>query len=371
MKIALAIFKYFPHGGLQRDFMRIACELLKRGHEVTAFTYLFDGEVPEGLKVVLLESSALTNHGRAADFERLFAARSAGFDLKLGFNRIRGLDFYFAADNCIMSEALERYPAWFLRLSPRHRALLGQERAVMEPGSSTRIFYIAEKQKRDFQKFYGTQEERFYFLPPGLNEACFRAADADVRRAAKRRVLGLKEDETLLILIGSFFEGKGADRLLRAVSSLPESRRSSCRIALVGAMPPRTCLRSCRSLGLDERCLLLPGAVSNVPDWLLAADLMVHPARKEATGTVIVEALAAGLPVIASGECGYACYAAEAGGCELKQPFDQGELDRVLAEFLVPDKLRTLKEQAVAYGARADFRRRSSCAADILEKTHA
>ena len=371
MKIALAIFKYFPHGGLQRDFMRIAQELLKRGHEVTVFTYLFDGEVPEGLKVVLLKSSSLTNHGRAADFERLFAARARGFDLKVGFNRIRGLDFYFAADNCIMTEALERYPAWFLRLSPRHRALLGQERAVMEPGSPAKIFYIAEKQKRDFQKFYGTEEERFFFLPPGLNEACFRSADAVARRAAKRRALGLKEDETLLILIGSFFEGKGADRLLRAVSSLPEPRRSSCRAALVGAMPPRTCLKYCRKLDLDERTLLLPGAVSDVPDWLLAADLMVHPARKEATGTVIVEALAAGLPVIASGECGYACYAAEAGGCELKTPFDQEELNRVLAEFLVPDKLRALKDQAIAYGAKADFRRRSSCAADILERTHA
>ena len=248
---------------------------------------------------------------------------------------------------------------------------MGPLRAWSEPGSPTRIFYIAEKQKRDFQKFYGTQEERFFFLPPGLNEACFRPADATPRRAAKRRALGLKEGETLLILIGSFFEGKGADRLLRAVASLPGPRRSSCRTALVGAMPPAVCRRYCRKLGLDPEKLLLPGAVSDVPDWLLAADLMVHPARKEATGTVIVEALAAGLPVIASGECGYACYAAEAGGCELETPFGQGELDRVLADFLVPEKLRSLKEQAIAYGAKADFRRRSSCAADILEHSHA
>ena len=371
MRIAVAIFKYFPHGGLQRDFMRIACELLKRGHEVTVFTFLFDGEIPEGMKVVLLESRALTNHGRAAEFERLFAARAVGFDLKLGFNRIRGLDFYFAADNCIMSEALEHYPAWFLRVSPRHRALLAQERAVMEPCSPTKILYIAEKQKRDFRKFYGTQEERFFFLPPGLNEACFRTADAEARRAAKRRELGVEGLETLLILVGSVFEGKGVDRLLRAAASLPESRRNSCRAALVGPIPPRPCLKLCRKLGLGENFLLLPGAVSDVPDWLLAADLMVHPARKESAGSVIVEAIAAGLPVIASGECGFACYAAESGGCALPLPFRQEELDRVLAEFLVPEKLRSLKEQAIAYAARADFRRRSSCAADILEHGHA
>ena len=32
-------------------------------------------------------------------------------------------------------------------------------------------------------------------------------------------------------------------------------------------------------------------------DLLLAADLLIHPARNEATGTVLIEALAAGLPV--------------------------------------------------------------------------
>ena len=94
MKVALAIFKYFPHGGLQRDFLRIACELLRRGHEVTAFTYLFDGEVPEGMKVVLFESSALTNHGRAADFERRTrtgrdVAVARAVDDRLRQNRLR------------------------------------------------------------------------------------------------------------------------------------------------------------------------------------------------------------------------------------------------------------------------------------------
>ena len=371
MKIAVAIFKYFPYGGLQRDFMRLTLELLKRGHDVTAFTTRFDGEVPEQLKLVLLKLKAFTNHGRAAEFEKRFAERTGDFDLKLGFNRIAGLDFYFAADNCIMTEALENYPVWFLRISPRHRALLKQEKAVMEPGSPTRIFYIAQKQKADFQKYYGTQEERFFFLPPGLNEGCFRTADADARRAAKRRALGIGDGELLLILVGSFFEGKGADRLLKAAAALPAGLRDRCRIAVAGAMPPRPCLKLCRQLGFPEERLLLPGAVADVPDWLLAADLMVHPARKEATGTVIVEALAAGLPVIASSECGYACYAAESGGCALRLPFQQEELNKVLADFLAPEKLRQLKEQAIAYGARADFRRRSICAADILEKFHA
>ena len=371
MKIALAIFKYFPHGGLQRDFMRIAEELLKRGHDVTVFTSRFDGTPPPGLKVESIKLSSWTNHGKGAEFEKKFNLLAREFDVRFGFNRIAGLDFYFAADNCIMSEALASYPAWFLKISPRHRAIIAQERAVMGKDSAATVFYIAEKQKKDFQKFYGTPDERFIYLPPGLNEECFRSGDAEERRLKKRSELGIGKEEILLLLVGSFFSGKGADRLLEAAASLPLPLREKCRIAIVGNMPRKPCLKLCRRLKLREDQLFLPGASSDVPDWLLAADLMVHPARKEATGTVIVEALAAGLPVIASGECGFANFAAEAGGCALALPFEQTQLNRTLAEFLSPSRLEQLKREAVIYGRHADFRRRAAAAADALEQSHA
>ena len=38
MKIAICLYKYFPFGGLQRDFLRIAEVLVKRGHEVRVYT---------------------------------------------------------------------------------------------------------------------------------------------------------------------------------------------------------------------------------------------------------------------------------------------------------------------------------------------
>ena len=368
MKIALAIFKYFPHGGLQRDFMRIVHELLKRGHDVTAFTSRFDGEIPAGLKVEFLKLTSWSNHGKAVEFERLFNAAAKGFDVKFAFNRIAGADFYFAADNCIKSEALAVYPEWFLKISPRHRSILKQEEKIMTPDGDTRIFYIVDKQKKDYQKFYQTPDERFIYLPPGLNDSCFRTAEAETLRMKKRQELKLADDEILLLLIGSFFEGKGADRLITAVGALPENIKEKCRIAIVGNMPRKVCEKLCRISGIPAEHLIMPGATEDVPLWLLAADLMVHPARKEATGTVIVEALAAGLPVIASSECGFANFAAEAGGCALQLPFVQEELNSCLQEFLAPEKLALIKEQAVAYSAKADFRRRAAAAVDLLEQ---
>ena len=370
MKIALAIFKYFPHGGLQRDFMRITEVLLERGHDVTVFTRSFAGTPPAGLKVEIVKVSSFTNHGKAAQFGRFFKNAAAGFDVRFAFNRIPGADFYFAADNCIMSEALSAYPEWFLKISPRHRAIIAQEREVVAKGGNTKIFYITGKQKEDYQKFYQTEEERFFYLPPGLNDACFRTADAENLRKEKREALHIADDELLLLLVGSFFEGKGADRLLKAAGALPESLKKKCKIAIVGSMPRKPCAKECRKSGIELKNLLMPGASDDVPKWLLAADLMVHPARKEATGTVIVEALAAGLPVIASGECGFANFAADAGGCALKLPFEQEELNEKLRQSLEPETLAQLKSAALAYGAKADFRRRAAAAVDILEQYH-
>ena len=46
MRIAFCINKYFPYGGLQRDFMRIAKEVLSRGHTVRVYTRQWEGDNP-------------------------------------------------------------------------------------------------------------------------------------------------------------------------------------------------------------------------------------------------------------------------------------------------------------------------------------
>ena len=51
---------------------------------------------------------------------------------------------------------------------------------------------------------------------------------------------------------------------------------------------------------------------SDIPRFLLGADLLIHPAYNENTGTVLLEALVAGLPVLVTDVCGYAHYITDA-----------------------------------------------------------
>ncbi len=366
MKFAFALFRYFPHGGLQRDFLRIARAAADRGHSVHIFTMEWSGPMPgDGVEVETVPVRGWSNHRRAKEFELEFLARTRQkFDAGAVFNRMAGGDFYFAADNCLAAELPKRHSAFMLRWNPRYRAFLAQERAVFAPESRTRIWYLTPRQKEEFIRCYNTPEERFELLPPGIDPA-FRLPDRDGgERRRVRESLGVSPEERLLITVAANLPLKGGDRAVRALAALPEPLRNRCRLLLVGGRG-ESCISLARKLGVRERVRLSP-ARDDIPSLLPAADLMVHPARSEAAGNVIVEALACGLPVIASGCCGFAGFAAEADpGLALPEPFRQSLLDLRLAAVL--ENLEHYRAAAVRLAAAGDFHRRAEVAVNLLE----
>src|SRR5215470_7889584 len=119
MKIGVMLFQYFPHGGLQRDCLAISRLLRQRGNEVRIFAGAWRGQRPEGIGVEVLPVRGWTNHGRAAAFARAAGRATAGdgFDAVVGFNRMPGLDVYYACDTCLAAQARARH-GWLYRLTP-------------------------------------------------------------------------------------------------------------------------------------------------------------------------------------------------------------------------------------------------------------
>lgn len=68
MQLAFVLYKYFPFGGLQRDFMRIALECQARGHAIRVYTPIWEGENPGGFDVRVAPVRALFNHRRNEKF---------------------------------------------------------------------------------------------------------------------------------------------------------------------------------------------------------------------------------------------------------------------------------------------------------------
>lgn len=73
----------------------------------------------------------------------------------------------------------------------------------------------------------------------------------------------------------------------------------------------------------------------DIPELMAAADVLMHPAYQESAGIVLIEAIAAGLPVITTETCGYAHHVASADcGVVISEPFEQTQLNEVLARGL-------------------------------------
>lgn len=349
MKIALCIFRWFPYGGLQKDFLRMAKLLAARGHVVRAYCGNTSEDIPadaDGIVWTCLSAPGVTNHARAKSFESRFAAvcRREHFDCVVGFNKMTGLDFYFAGDTCLAERIGTRRGGALLRLLPRYATFLSLERAVFSPKSKTRIFTIADRQRISYERCWGTPRERFVSVPFGMDARCGNVKNSASARERKRRELGLEPDDFAVALIGSDFKRKGAARAIAAVAALPEVFYSRTKLFLVGASDAEKFNAFAAELGARDAVRVL-GERDDVPELMCAADLLVHPALEEAGGSVLLEAAVSGLPVVCTDVCGFAPKIAQwAGGVVLPSPFRQTELnlalERAVAEFASAGKAR-------------------------------
>ncbi|GAB3368580.1 glycosyltransferase family 4 protein [Azotobacter armeniacus] len=368
MQLAFILYKYFPFGGLQRDFLRIALECQRRGHAIRVYSMFWEGEIPAGFEVLIVPVKALFNHTRNERFTAWVQADLARRPVErvIGFNKMPGLDVYYAADPCYEDKAQTlRNPLY--RLWERYRHFADYERAVFAPASKTRILMISEVQQPLFVKHYGTPAERFHLLPPGISADRRAPANAGEIRAGFRREFGLAGDDLLLVQIGSGFKTKGLDRSLKALAALPGALKRRTRLIAIGQDDPRSFQLQVKALGLSGRVEILKGR-SDIPRFLLGADLLIHPAYNENTGTVLLEALVSGLPVLVTDVCGYAHYIAEAGcGQVLPSPFDQERFNRMLADMLAADDRRALcQRNGLAYAETADLYSMPQRAADLI-----
>ncbi|MEM7100553.1 MAG: glycosyltransferase family 4 protein [Pseudomonadota bacterium] len=350
--IAFVVANYFPYGGLQRDFLRIAQAFQSAGYRILVYTMSWQGDQPEDFEIIEMAPTANTNHNRMVQFSSMVSehVRWRQAVCVFGFNKMPGLDIYYTADSCFEYKASDlRNPMY--RRSERYRVMAAMEQAVFDAQASTQILFIAAGQVDQFSKFYGFSKDRTHVLPPGVTQDRMRPADWQARREKTRKALGLVQGEFAILMVGSGFVTKGLDRALEAIASLPDDLRSQTRFFVVGQDNARRFQRQAKALGIGSRVEFLGGR-DDVPDLLLAADTMVHPAKMESGGLVLIEAVIAGLPVITTAVCGFASYVEDAQAGEvLPEPFNQVRLNDLVGRVLSdPQQRRLWSENGVRFG---------------------
>jgi UDP-glucose:(heptosyl)LPS alpha-1,3-glucosyltransferase len=191
--------------------------------------------------------------------------------------------------------------------------------------------------------------------------------NAEEIRNNVRKEFGVAGDEFMLLMVGSGFATKGLDRSLAAIAGLPEKLRCKTRLFVIGKGKTKSFEKKAQTLTVADRVIFLGGR-DDVPRFMVGADLLLHPARSENTGTVLIEAMASGLPVLATDICGYAFHVRDAGaGLLVPSPFRQLVCNELLRRMITSPDRALWKRQGIEYVERNDFLSMPEKAADMIE----
>ena len=144
---------------------------------------------------------------------------------------------------------------------------------------------------------YGATESSIRIIPNGIETGLFRQGTPNETLRHKLDLEGKK----VLISVSRLAEKNGIDTLVEAMPAI-RKRQPHALLLLVGDGQQRQALESrVKVLGLKD-VVRFVGAVSHdqIPSYLQLADVFVRPSRSEGLGTALLEAMACGLPVIAT-----------------------------------------------------------------------
>lgn len=328
MRLALIRRQYSRVGGAELYLQRLLHALAEAGHEL----HLFTESWPAAPKVAAVHT--LEIRGSRADGPRLFAQAaqremaSGQFDCVFSLERTLKQDVYRAGDGVHrvwLQRRREFAPAWrrpFVGRGAFHRTMLELEALTFDPQNTRRIIANSEMVKREIIEHFDFPADRIQVVRNGVDVARFSGGD----RTATRAQFGVKDDDYLLLFVGSGWERKGLPFLIEA---LREFQRASpdwlARFAEgvkrarfdAGRADARSNPRQEPDAEALERIKLLvvgkgrkpmrvpanviwAGSRSDVENAYAAADLFVFLPIYEPSANVVCEALAAGLPVVTS-----------------------------------------------------------------------
>ncbi len=365
LRIALAIYRLSPVGGLEDNCIRIACELKRRGHDVTVFFAGGAPELPLTLVPLPRAKSRLTNHARISAFAADVQAATKGrFERTVAFQTMPGTDIVFLADT-IKNRAGS--PFW-KKMTPRFRAFTRMESACFGPSSHTKIIGLTEPQMRPFIERYGTDPSRIVIAPATLSRTKHKPDSRNLaNRTAMRARLGLSLGSKVWLWLGLAPKTKGLDRVIEALSVSPDTH------LLIGGLSSTdksmlSMLRLARRLGVETRMHCL-GYLSgdSLFEAMATSDALAHPARTDVTGGVILEAVINGLPVVTTDICGFAHHVRKSGaGAVITSPFRSQAFVELMKETC-GSRNSEKSSNGIQYGHTADLFCGIEKVADLIE----
>jgi UDP-glucose:(heptosyl)LPS alpha-1,3-glucosyltransferase len=318
MKLALIRRQFSVTGGAELYLQRLLPALAQKGHELHLFAEAWDQKPASvALHPIRISGTRAQKPLRFAEAVQNAMVKDK-FDCIFSLERTLQQDVYRAGDGVhrVWLERRRQFAPWwkkpFVGVGVFHRNMQALEAQSFNPANTRRIIVNSEMVKQEILEHFSFPAERIHLVRNGVDIERFQNAD----RAAARAHFGFTPDEYVLLFAGSGWERKGLRFLLRAVASFQGTSRQAANLRLLvvgkGKMPIN-----------PPADILFAGPMARVEQAYAAADLFVLLPIYEPSANVVIEALAAGLPVITTVNNG-ACELIEDGvnGTVLDDPSD-------------------------------------------------
>ncbi len=169
----------------------------------------------------------------------------------------------------------------------------------------------------------GIDSRKISVIYNGVDASAFAGAQAD------RAAFKLPDDAFLLLFVGDLrTPRKNLGTVLKALTKLP----ANVHLAVAGYLPGSPYPEEARALGIDARVHFL-GLVKNMPTLMRSVDAYVFPSRYEAMSLSLLEAMAAGLPVVTARTAGGAEIITRECGIVLEDPDDPAALAQAIGSL--------------------------------------
>jgi glycosyltransferase involved in cell wall biosynthesis len=316
-----------PLGGMDAANHALARHLAHRGNEVHVVTHqawpdlrnlpsLSVHEVWRPFGRHVLGSPMLAREGRR--LWRHLQGRGAHAVTNGGNCRVAAANwvhYVHAAYTSDVAGPAARRAKWWLT----HCRNVAAEREVLREARV--VICNSQRTARDVIERVGVHPERVVVIYYGSDDRRFGPVTDDARDEARRR-LSVRDDQPIVGFVGALGDRRKAfDTVFRAWVSLCRRPDWDARLVVVGAGAE---LPAWRERAVEAG---LRGFRTDVPDILAGLDAVVHPARYEAYGLSVHEALCRGLPALVCASAGVAeRYPAALHDLLIDDPDDDGEL---------------------------------------------
>jgi len=205
-------------------------------------------------------------------------------------------------------------------LEPRSNIVLVIEKHVLN--HSKKIIAVSNSVKKDLVREYRIPEGKIEVIHNGVNLEEFNPDNKKKYRTALRKQHGFDENDTVLMFSGREFKRKG---LRYVIEALPELRKN-VKLLVVGGADKSEYEALSNRLGVKDRVMFV-GHRNNISEYYSASDAFILPTAYEPFGLVITEAMASGLPVVATRTSGAAELITDGtDGMLLESPYDAREV---------------------------------------------